>query len=99
MSVRGGTSESGQLKGKIVDQATQQPLISANVMIEGSLLEAATDTAGVYTIQNIDPGIYKIRFLMTGYEARLVNRVIVNPGRTTWQKIEMKYAGNDPADP
>lgn len=97
--VSGGSPDPGQLKGKIVDLATQQPLICANIIIEGSAFAAATDTAGVYTIKKIDPGIYNIKFLMMGYETRLVNKVIVNPGRTTWQKIEMKSAGHNTADP
>ncbi|MBN2104372.1 TonB-dependent receptor [bacterium] len=80
----------GQLKGKLIDQSTRQPLISADIIIEGSNLGAATDTSGQYVIMNVPSGIYNVRFMMMGYESRIVNQVIVNPGRTTWQQIEMK---------
>jgi outer membrane receptor protein involved in Fe transport len=85
-----GDVEPGQLKGKLIDQTTRQPLIFANVTIEGIDMGAATDTAGVYVIKNVTPGIYNVRYQMMGYETRLVNQVIVNPARTTWQQIEME---------
>jgi len=87
---RRGSVTPGQLKGKLIDQTTRQPLVSANVMIDGTNRGAATDTSGQYVIANISPGIYNIRFRMMGYESRVVNQVIVNPGRTTWQQIEME---------
>jgi outer membrane receptor protein involved in Fe transport len=83
-------TKSGQLKGELIDQSTRQPLISANVMIEGTQLGAATDSNGQYVIGHIPPGIYNIRYMMMGYETRVANQVVVNPGRTTWQQIEMK---------
>ncbi|MBN1781799.1 TonB-dependent receptor [bacterium] len=86
---REGSSESGQLRGKLIDQATRQPLISANVIIEGSDKGAATDADGQYIISSVSPGIYNVRYMMMGYETRYVNKVVVNPGRTTWQQIEL----------
>jgi len=86
------TTVSGQLRGKLIDQTTRQPLVSVNVMIEGNNLGAASDTAGQYTIPAVPPGIYNVRFMMMGYETRVVNQVVVNPGRTTWQQIEMTPA-------
>jgi hypothetical protein len=96
-----GDVEPGQLKGKLIDQTTRQPLIFANVMIEGIDIGAATDTTGVYVIKNVTPGIYNVRYQMMGYETRLVNQVIVNPARTTWQQIEMEsmILAGDSTDP
>jgi hypothetical protein len=96
-----GDVEAGQLKGKLIDQTTRQPLIFANMMIEGIDTGAATDTTGVYVIKDVTPGIYNIRYQMMGYETRLANQVIVNPGRTTWQQIEMESMtlAGDSTDP
>ena len=76
--VSGGSPDPGQLKGKIVDLATQQPLICANIIIEGSAFAAATDTAGVYTIKKIDPGIYNIKFLMMEKPLLVLCQTVIN---------------------
>ena len=80
----------GKIRGKVVDEATQSGLPLVNIMIEGTEIGTAADTAGNYIIQRVPPGIYNIKFMMMGYEYRIVNNVVVNPNRTTWQKIELK---------
>ena len=84
------TLERGMLKGRIIDETTQSPLPAATVMIENSQLGAAADMDGQYFVERVPPGIYNVRFTMMGYETRKVNNVVVNPGRTTWQTIELK---------
>ena len=82
--------KTGQIQGQVVDESTQQPLPVVNVIIDGTQRGASTDNAGKYVIQSVPQGSYNVRFMMMGYETRVVNNVIVNPGRTTWQKIELK---------
>ncbi|GAG30354.1 unnamed protein product, partial [marine sediment metagenome] len=48
-------------------------------MIEGTEIGTAADTAGNYIIQRVPPGIYNMKFMMMGYEYRIVNNVVVNP--------------------
>lgn len=80
----------GRLRGKVIDENTQQSLQAANVMIEGTDWGAAADKDGEYIIEHIMPGVYNVRVMMMGYETRLINNVVINPGRTTWQKVELK---------
>jgi hypothetical protein len=80
----------GRIRGQVLDESTQSPLPIANIMIEKTQLGAAADMEGVYIIENVPPGIYNLRFTMMGYETRMINNVVVNPGRTTWQEIELK---------
>ena len=80
----------GKIRGHVVDEATQSALPLVNIMIEGTGIGTAADTAGNYNIQRVPPGIYNMKFMMMGYEYRIVNNVVVNPNRTTWQKIELK---------
>jgi len=84
------TFRPGQIRGTILDLSTQTPLPAAAVMIAGTNLGAAADMDGNYIIQRVPSGIYNVRFTMMGYESRVVNNVVVNPGRTTWQTIELK---------
>lgn len=84
------TKSLGRIRGQVVDETTQNPLVAANILIESTRLGTAADTEGKYLIEHVLPGIYNVRFMMMGYETRVVNNVVVNPGRTTWQKIELK---------
>jgi hypothetical protein len=45
----------GKLSGLITDADTKEPLIGANVLIEGTSVGAATDINGEYFILNITP--------------------------------------------
>jgi hypothetical protein len=80
----------GRIQGQVLDESTESPLPGAMVMVEGTSLGAAADTAGRYGIERVPSGIVNVRFIMMGYETRVVNSVVVNPGRTTWQKIFLK---------
>ena len=50
----------GKISGKITDSETNEPLIAANVLLEGANLGAATDVDGYYYIINVKPGTYNL---------------------------------------
>ena len=76
-------AQTGKLSGKVADGSTGEPLISANVIIEGATLGAATDFEGYYSIINIRPGTYTVDFRYIGYETKIVRNVIINADKTT----------------
>ncbi|MFA6542273.1 MAG: carboxypeptidase-like regulatory domain-containing protein, partial [Bacteroidota bacterium] len=47
---------SGKINGTITNDATKEPLISVNVMIEGTRIGTTTDIDGYYSILNVPPG-------------------------------------------
>ena len=57
------------LTGKITDSDSGEPLIGANVIIEGNGLNTggATDASGNYFIESIPPGTYEIKISYIGY--------------------------------
>jgi len=57
----------GVIKGSIVDRDTQQPLIGANIILDGTTMGAATDIEGHFEIRNVPVGSYSIRAHMIGY--------------------------------
>ena len=73
----------GKLSGKVTDKETGEPLIGANVMIDGTLMGAATDVDGNYFILQVPPGTYEIRFTMIGYQTLVMNEVRVRVDLTT----------------
>ena len=80
-NISAGTT--GKLSGKIIDKETGEPLIGANVMIEGTVLGAATDVEGNYFILQIPPGTYKVRFSMIGYQTLVMDDVRLRVDLTT----------------
>ena len=79
--VSAGTT--GKLSGRVTNKETGEPLIGANVMVEGTVLGAATDTEGNYFILQIPPGTYNVRFTMIGYQTLVMNDVRVRVDLTT----------------
>jgi len=78
----GAFAQTATLNGKLVDQETGEELIGANVLLIGTSLGAASDLDGKYTIRNIAPGTYDIRFSYVGYTTKLVAGVLLAPGQS-----------------
>ena len=73
----------GKLAGKVTSKDTGEPLIGANVMINGTPLGAATDLTGNYYILQIPPGSHSVRFSMIGYQTLIFNDVRIKVDLTT----------------
>jgi len=80
-SVFAGTT--GKLSGSVTNKETGEPLIGANVMVEGTVLGAATDIEGNYFILQVPPGTYTVRFTMIGYQTVVMNDVRIRVDLTT----------------
>ncbi|HNY91614.1 MAG TPA: TonB-dependent receptor [bacterium] len=73
----------GKLTGVVTDAETGDPLPGVNVVIEGTSYGAITNLEGRYTIINLQPGTYDLRFSMIGYATFRVRQVKVEIDRTT----------------
>ena len=73
----------GKLAGTIKDAQTGEPLVGANVIIQGTNFGAATNLDGEYVILNISPGRYNVKFSFIGYETVLVQDVVITVDQTT----------------
>ena len=86
-------SQSGTLKGKIVDKEAREPVPFANIILElgGTLIGGATsDFEGNYLIKPIPPGTYNLKATYVGYKTVLVRGVIINPDQIRFYDIEME---------
>ena len=79
----------GKIAGRITDADDNVPLPGANVVIEGTLIGAASDMDGYYVILNISPGTYILKASMIGYESVTVKNVIVKIDLTTTIDVQM----------
>ena len=65
------TLAGANIKGTVVDSETKEPLIGANVYIEGTTKGSATDANGSYFISNVrhcSTCEYKLKVMYIGYE-------------------------------
>jgi hypothetical protein len=75
--------QTGKIAGRVVDASTNEPLIGANVVIQGTTLGASTDLDGFYTINNIPPGTYTVVVNFIGYRRLVTTNVVVKIDLTT----------------
>lgn len=85
-------SQSGTLKGKILDKDTGEPIPFANIVIllGGSQEGGATsDIDGNYTIKPIPAGEYDVKATYVGYQPVQINDVIISADKITFLDVEM----------
>jgi len=85
----------GKIAGKVTDADTKEPLIGANVIVEGTQLGASTDLDGNYVILNVPPGVYTVVVSMVGYQRVRMTDVRVDVDFTTRLDIKMKQGSID----
>lgn len=76
-------AQTGKIAGVVKDAQTGEPIIGANIILEGTQKGAATDPDGYYVILNIPPGKYSLRASVIGYTAQTVSDIRVNINLTT----------------
>ena len=82
--------QTGKISGTITDARTGDPLISVNVVIEGTTMGAATNLEGFFVILNVPPGIYRVRASMIGYAPYTATEVRVAIDQTTDLQMQMQ---------
>ncbi len=81
VSAYAGTT--GKIRGRVTDEKTGEPLIGANIVIEGTTMGAAAGPDGEYVILNVPPGTYTLVASMIGYQTERVSNVRVSADLTT----------------
>jgi hypothetical protein len=79
----------GKIFGVVVDQASGEPLIGTNIKIINTMLGAATDANGQFTIINVPPGVYTVTASYMGYTTIHTNGVRVRINQSTNVDFEM----------
>ena len=79
----------GKISGRIVDEESGEPLIGANIILQGTSNGAATDIDGYYHILNISPGYYDLKINMIGYAEKSVTNIRVEIDLTSVINVSM----------
>ncbi len=85
-------AQSGNIRGKVTDKRTGEPLPFVNILVKGTTTGAATDVDGTYEIRNLDPGTYSLIARLVGHETLEVTGIVVTAGGTTVRNFVMSDA-------
>ena len=80
----------GDIRGQIIDELTEEPIIGANVIVDGTNRGSATDIEGNFFIDNIAVGTYGVRVDYIGYASRIVSDVVVKSSRPSVLTIKLQ---------
>ncbi len=79
----GFAGTTGKIAGTVRDARTGEPLPSVNVVVEGTMMGAATNPDGFFAIINIPPGRYKVTATLVGFKPSSAVNVRVDIDQTT----------------
>ena len=82
-------AQTGTIKGLIVDSKTNEPLIDATVMIEGTAIGAVTNLDGNFILNNISANTHTLVASYLGYLPLVKNNVVVESGKETEIKLSL----------
>ncbi|MCH7521430.1 MAG: TonB-dependent receptor [Candidatus Marinimicrobia bacterium] len=77
------SQETGKIAGTVTDDATGEPLVGANILVEGTSFGAATDSEGKYRILGVPASTYAVRAEFIGYRPVRISNVRVSSRLTT----------------
>lgn len=80
----------GFISGKIIDSENGEPIIGANIIIQGTNLGTSSDLDGNFSIKNIPEGEYVLVISYISYITQKVEKVIVQNGKVTYLNISLK---------
>ncbi|MGE5727220.1 MAG: SusC/RagA family TonB-linked outer membrane protein [Gemmatimonas sp.] len=76
-------AQQGTITGKVTDQATNNPVPSAQVFIVGTTRGALTTEQGTYTLRGVAPGTITLRATRIGYKAATQSVTVPASGTVT----------------
>lgn len=85
-------AQQGSIRGHVYDEATGEPIIFANVFLDGTTNGTTTDENGFYTFAGIDVGTYTLKVSYLGYE-ELASEVEVKASVINYYKFNMTAGG------
>jgi hypothetical protein len=89
MSVVSVAQTIGNIKGKVIEQATKQPMIGVTVQLDNTQQGAVTDGEGIFSMENVPAGSYALTISFIGFQTKKITDVIVSSNKTYYAEFEM----------
>jgi outer membrane receptor protein involved in Fe transport len=83
-------SQNATLSGTVVDAATGEPLIGANVLLVGKSKGTTTDLDGAYMIRDLAAGKYDLQISYVSYTKKLIRGVELTSGKTSTVNVSLE---------
>lgn len=86
-------SQSGTLRGKVIDKDTKEPIPFVNIIVELGGTQAGGTTSdfdGNYTIKPITPGKYDLKASFVGYKPAVIRGLQIKSDQITFENIIME---------
>ncbi|MBI1806525.1 MAG: TonB-dependent receptor, partial [Ignavibacteria bacterium] len=81
--VAGALAGNGKIIGRVVDAASKEALVGANVLIVGTTMGNATDNDGKFVILSVPTGEYSVKVSFVGYQDEIQSGIRVSSDLTT----------------
>src|SRR3979490_3193367 len=81
--------ETGNIKGKIVEQITKQPIAGATITLKEKQVSVISDSSGVYRISNIEAGTYTMGISYVGFQEKTLHEIPIFRGKTNYIETEL----------
>src|SRR5690606_25430851 len=82
----------GSIQGKVIDENTQEGIIGASILIEGTSQGVATDIEGRFELGKIIPGTYSLLISSLGYQSQKLTTVVVGNDQLVTLEISLQEA-------
>lgn len=82
-------AQTGKIKGVVLDKSTKDPLIGANIMVDGTSIGAASDINGEFIIPNVPAGNKVLKVSYIGYFEQKIDMELFD-GRITFFRVELE---------
>lgn len=79
----------GSFQGKIIEQATKQPVMGASIVIDNTQLGAITDDSGLFEINNIPVGTHSVTISYIGFQTKKLSEIMIVPNKTYYTELEL----------
>ncbi len=80
----------GRIVGKVIDKVTREPMIAANVVVEGTSLGTSSDINGNFSIRLVPAGFQRVKASYIGYRSVVDSLVSVTEDQTTVVNFELE---------
>lgn len=82
-------AQNGSIDGKVLDANNAEPIVGANVYIQGTTVGSSTDIDGKFIINNIKPGTYNIVVSFITYKTHVIEGLVVESGKRTTLNVDL----------
>ncbi|WP_162428229.1 TonB-dependent receptor [Pontibacter pudoricolor] len=83
-------AQGGSITGRVLGADSQEPLIGASVLVEGTSKGATTNASGDFTITGVPAGNYNLRITYVGYSYPKIPVTVAAGGTASVGTISMK---------